>query len=218
MEFKITIILSHIENQSVEDMSLNAVNYIKEFIEDDELNIESIEDITELSSGTLDYVEYRAKKDNFADRLYDHEKARADMLEQENAKLTNDIKMYQEKVGKLRRTISEDMNVRLEVFKDATDQDLREELKLRGYYVDNLWSTHDVSQNYNVTETEAQEILDEAMTSEYITGEVFTSIDEIAHSRGIKKVIDSQEFTDDDVKKYQSDAWAEAQRDSGDEG
>ena len=89
MEFKITIILSHIENQSVEDMSLNAVNYIKEFIEDDELNIESIEDITELSSGT-----------------------RADMLEQENAKLTNDIKMYQEKVGKLRRTMSEDMNVR----------------------------------------------------------------------------------------------------------
>tara|TARA_R110000765_G_scaffold346104_2_gene436289 strand:+ start:120 stop:575 length:456 start_codon:yes stop_codon:yes gene_type:complete len=104
------------------------------------------------------------------------------------------------------------------IFQDATDQDLREELKLRGYYVDNLWSTHDVSQNYNVTETEAQEILDEAMTSEYITGEVFTSIDEIAHSRGIKKVIDSQEFTDDDVKKYQSDAWTEAQRDSGDEG
>lgn len=104
------------------------------------------------------------------------------------------------------------------IFQDATDQDLREELKLRGYYVDNLWSTHDVSQNYIVTETEAQEILDDAMTSEYITGEVFTSIDEIAHSRALKKVIHSQEFTDDDVKKYQSDAWTEAQRDSGDEG
>tara|TARA_R110000782_G_scaffold8182_2_gene26913 strand:- start:1285 stop:1740 length:456 start_codon:yes stop_codon:yes gene_type:complete len=104
------------------------------------------------------------------------------------------------------------------IFQDATDQDLREELKLRGYYVDNLWSTHDVSQNYIVTETEAQEILDDAMTSEYITGEVFTSIDEIAHEDGLKKVIDSQEFTDDDVKKYQSDAWTEAQRDSGDEG
>ena len=101
---------------------------------------------------------------------------------------------------------------------NATDQDLREELKLRGYYVDNLWSTHDVSQNYKVTETQAQEILDEAMTSEYITGEVFTSIDEIAHSRALKKVIHSQEFTDDDVKKYQSDAWTEAQRDSGEEG
>ena len=46
MEFKVTLILSHIENQSVEDMKLNAVNYIKEFIEDDELYIESIEDIT----------------------------------------------------------------------------------------------------------------------------------------------------------------------------
>lgn len=154
-------------------------------------------------------------KDNKKDNAFKELFKLYESVSQENAKLTNDIKMYQEKVGKLRRTISEDMN---EVFKDATDQDLREELKLRGYYVDNLWSTHDVSQNYNVTETEAQEILDEAMTSEYITGEVFTSIDEIAHSRGIKKVIDSQEFTDDDVKKYQSDAWTEAQRDSGDEG
>jgi hypothetical protein len=33
-----------------------------------------------------------------------------DFLEQENAKLTNDIKMYQEKVGKLRHTIGQDMN------------------------------------------------------------------------------------------------------------
>ena len=46
MEFKVTLILSHIEDQSLEDMKLNAVNYIKEFIEDDELYIESIEDIT----------------------------------------------------------------------------------------------------------------------------------------------------------------------------
>jgi len=47
MEFKVTIILSHIANQSVEDMELNAQNYIKEFIEDDALIIESIEDITQ---------------------------------------------------------------------------------------------------------------------------------------------------------------------------
>ena len=112
MEFKITIILSHIENQSVEDMSLNAVNYIKEFIEDDELNIESIEDITELSSGTLDYVEYRAKKDNKKDNAFKELFKLYESVSQENAKLTNDIKMYQEKVGKLRRTMSEDMNVR----------------------------------------------------------------------------------------------------------
>ena len=46
MEFKITIILSHIEEQSMEDIKLNAQNYLKEFIEDDELYIESIENIT----------------------------------------------------------------------------------------------------------------------------------------------------------------------------
>lgn len=31
-------------------------------------------------------------------------------VSQENAKLTNDIKMYEVKVGKLRRTIKQDMN------------------------------------------------------------------------------------------------------------
>jgi hypothetical protein len=64
----------------------------------------------------------------------------------------------------------------MEKLMNATDQDLREELKLRGYYVDNLWSTHDVSQNYNVTETQAQEILDEAMTSEKSFKESYTFI------------------------------------------
>ena len=61
MEFKITIILSHIENQSVEDMELNAQNYIKEFIEDDELYIESIEDITSTRKTILEQQELNRK-------------------------------------------------------------------------------------------------------------------------------------------------------------
>tara|TARA_R110002096_G_scaffold414933_1_gene616270 strand:- start:728 stop:1120 length:393 start_codon:yes stop_codon:yes gene_type:complete len=68
------------------------------------------------------------------------------------------------------------------VLMDASDQDLREELKLRGYYVDNLWSLHDISDKYNVSVDQGQEILDKAMTSEYIVGEIFQSIEDIANN------------------------------------
>tara|TARA_R110000823_G_scaffold226056_1_gene353802 strand:- start:264 stop:656 length:393 start_codon:yes stop_codon:yes gene_type:complete len=68
------------------------------------------------------------------------------------------------------------------VLMDASDQDLREELKLRGYYVDNLWSLHDISDKYKVSVDQGQEILDKAMTSEYIVGEIFQSIEDIANN------------------------------------
>tara|TARA_R110000850_G_C9931810_1_gene462200 strand:- start:90 stop:482 length:393 start_codon:yes stop_codon:yes gene_type:complete len=68
------------------------------------------------------------------------------------------------------------------VLMDSSDQDLREELKLRGYYVDNLWSLHDISDKYNVSVDQGQEILDKAMTSEYIVGEIFQSIEDIANN------------------------------------
>ena len=68
------------------------------------------------------------------------------------------------------------------VLMDSSDQDLREELKLRGYYVDNLWSLHDISDKYKVSVDQGQEILDKAMTSEYIVGEIFQSIEDLANN------------------------------------
>ena len=47
MDFKLTIVLTHIENQSEEDMFLNAETYIQDDIKDGVLNIESVEDITD---------------------------------------------------------------------------------------------------------------------------------------------------------------------------
>tara|TARA_R110000744_G_scaffold280120_1_gene392243 strand:+ start:665 stop:970 length:306 start_codon:yes stop_codon:yes gene_type:complete len=46
MEFKITIILSHIADQTEDDMFLNAENYIQDDMKDGSLNIENVEDIT----------------------------------------------------------------------------------------------------------------------------------------------------------------------------
>ena len=52
MEFKVTIILSHISGQTEEDMMLNAHHYIQDDLkmhakDHHPLNIESVEDITD---------------------------------------------------------------------------------------------------------------------------------------------------------------------------
>tara|TARA_R100001377_G_C3105458_1_gene80651 strand:- start:18 stop:224 length:207 start_codon:yes stop_codon:yes gene_type:complete len=52
MEFKVTIILSHISGQTEEDMMLNAHHYIQDDLkmyakDHHHLNIESVEDITD---------------------------------------------------------------------------------------------------------------------------------------------------------------------------
>jgi hypothetical protein len=59
MDFKVTIILNHVEEQSVEDLVHNCVHYIKDDIHDETLIIESIEDITDRPKQiTLDKKEY----------------------------------------------------------------------------------------------------------------------------------------------------------------
>lgn len=69
------------------------------------------------------------------------------------------------------------MNDKLIYLREASDQDLRAELELRGYYTNNLWHVDDVMQNYKLSFTEAQEVLDKAMTSEWVTSQVFETID-----------------------------------------
>ena len=63
--------------------------------------------------------------------------------------------------------------------KEVSSEDLRQELELRGYYTQNLWHTDDVMQNYDCVSEDAQDLLDKVMTSEWITDQIFTVIDEI---------------------------------------
>lgn len=63
------------------------------------------------------------------------------------------------------------------------DSQLREELKRRGYYTDNLWhiqdikdSSVDVMPNITFHSKEAQEILNRVMTSPYIMEAIWDSI------------------------------------------
>lgn len=66
---------------------------------------------------------------------------------------------------------------------DLSDSELREELKRRGYYTDNLWhvqdikeSSTDVMPSITFHSEEAQEILNRVMTSPYIMETIWDSI------------------------------------------
>ena len=64
--------------------------------------------------------------------------------------------------------------------KDSSSEDLRQELKLRGYQTDNLWHIDDVMQNYDCESEVAMEILELAMNNEWVIENIFKIVDEYA--------------------------------------
>ena len=64
--------------------------------------------------------------------------------------------------------------------KEISSEDLRQELKLRGYQTDNLWQVDDVMQNYDCESEEAQEVLIKALDNEATMEQVYLAIDIIA--------------------------------------
>lgn len=59
-------------------------------------------------------------------------------------------------------------------------------LKTNGKYTDNLWSIGDVMDKYQVTEEEAQYILDKALTNEATMEQIWFSIDQFAEMEGLE--------------------------------
>ena len=70
--------------------------------------------------------------------------------------------------------------------KNISSEDLRNELELRGYYTENLWHVDYVFQNYDCEPEEAQEILDSSLTNEWITEQIFITINEISNDYKLK--------------------------------
>jgi hypothetical protein len=65
----------------------------------------------------------------------------------------------------------------------------REVLRKAGYFVDNLWHINDVKDAYFVLDNEdAQEVLDDALTNEWIVEQIHLTISDIAISKGYKKI------------------------------
>jgi hypothetical protein len=69
---------------------------------------------------------------------------------------------------------------------EVSSNDLREELKRRGYYTDNLWQIADVQNNYDVDEDTAYEILDGALQNDWTIEAIFSVIDEQAIQKKYK--------------------------------
>ena len=59
----------------------------------------------------------------------------------------------------------------------ASTEDLMAELKLRGKFVDNLWTTDDVKSRFDCTDEEAQEVLYEVLTNEYTMEHIWVFIE-----------------------------------------
>lgn len=67
----------------------------------------------------------------------------------------------------------------------------RELLRRNGYFVENLWSTDDVTQNYNCTKEQAQQVLEMALTDESVMEHIFQAIDDACDTLEIKQINES---------------------------
>ena len=60
-------------------------------------------------------------------------------------------------------------------------------LKQAGYFVDNLWSINDVQDRFECDDDTAQEILNDALTNEYIVQQIFSCITDSAVDDGLNE-------------------------------
>ncbi len=60
-------------------------------------------------------------------------------------------------------------------------------LKENGYFIDNLWSIYDVKENYDCTDEQAQKVLNNALTNDYIVEQINLSINEFADLENLPK-------------------------------
>jgi hypothetical protein len=64
--------------------------------------------------------------------------------------------------------------------------DAKELLRKEGYYISNLWRIWDVQERYDCDDDDAYEVLDRAVSSEYIQERIFELINDIAEDLELK--------------------------------
>lgn len=70
--------------------------------------------------------------------------------------------------------------------KQAEIEQAKAILKQHGYFVDNLWTVNDVTDRYECTDEQAQEVLDNALTNEWVMEQIWFSIDDTCDSLDIE--------------------------------
>lgn len=61
-------------------------------------------------------------------------------------------------------------------------------LRKKGYFVDNLWMTDDVTENYNCTQEQAQQVLEMALTNTATIEQIWYAIDDACDTLEIRKI------------------------------
>lgn len=80
--------------------------------------------------------------------------------------------------------LRDQLNQSREKLKDVLEA--RALLRRKGYFVENLWTTDDVTENYNCTQEQAQQVLEMALTNEATMEQVWLAIDDACDSLTIK--------------------------------
>mgnify|MGYP003478425128 CR=1 FL=1 len=75
-----------------------------------------------------------------------------------------------------------------EISLSMTVESAKQFLKDNGYFVDNLWTVHDVKEKFNCTDEQAQSVLNDALTNEATMSQIQFSIDEFAGLENLPKI------------------------------
>jgi hypothetical protein len=60
-------------------------------------------------------------------------------------------------------------------------------LREAGYYTDNLWNISDVKRDIECTDEQAQDILDKALSNEWVMEQIWYGIDEVVTDKGLER-------------------------------
>lgn len=74
--------------------------------------------------------------------------------------------------------------------KELTDEQLKDELERRGFFTGNLWSVEDVKSRFLVSDGEAQDVLNKALTNEATMEQIWFAIDDCADYEGYTRLED----------------------------
>lgn len=65
----------------------------------------------------------------------------------------------------------------------------KEVLRKAGFFTDNLWHINDVKGRFQIFDDEdAQDVLNDALTNEWVMEQIYYSIGDIAEYKGFKKI------------------------------
>ena len=70
---------------------------------------------------------------------------------------------------------------------EMTVEQARQFLEEKGYYVDNLWTVRDVTDKYECSDEVAQEILNSAVSNDWIIEQIHLTIEDLATDKELKE-------------------------------